>query len=157
MEAIDKLRYLIQCAQREGNHRFTDLLMSNGLDITPSQSEVLTVLAKFGPMSIAELGDLLLCNSQHPSRLVQRLMDKQYIDKEISPHDSRKIIISLTPEGEQLISEIRRVEEIFNGEIMDKINSFEHLSLNDLNALLSLQVKGTDSEIKISRRFGNSG
>ncbi|AIQ13742.1 MarR family winged helix-turn-helix transcriptional regulator [Paenibacillus durus] len=156
MEAIDKLRYLIQCAQREGNHRFTDLLTANGLDITPSQSEVITVLSKFGPMSIAELGDLLLCNSQHPSRLVQRLMDKKFIYKEISQNDSRKTIISLTPEGEKLTAQIRVVEEIFNSEIMEKINSLENLSLNDLNALLSMQIKGTDSEIKISRRFGNS-
>ncbi|MGP7818238.1 MarR family winged helix-turn-helix transcriptional regulator [Niallia sp. 01092] len=153
MEAVDKLRYLIQCVQREGNQRFSNLLIKNGLDLTPSQSEVITVLAKFGPMSIAGLGDLLLCNSQHPSRLVQRLIDKNFIKKEAAQHDNRKTIISLTQAGEELTRQIREVENIFNNEIVEKMNAIENFTVEDLNFLLSEQIKETLSEEKISRRF----
>ncbi|WP_141433948.1 MarR family winged helix-turn-helix transcriptional regulator [Bacillus sp. 03113] len=153
MRAIDKLRYLIQCVQREGNNRFSTLLIENGLDITPSQSEVITVLAEFGPMSIAELGDLLLCNAQHPSRLVARLLDKKFIDKEISQDDNRKVIISLTPEGKELTTQIRRIEQIFNNEIQEKMSALENFTVNDLNLLLSEHIKETVSEKKIARRF----
>ncbi|WP_185763594.1 MarR family winged helix-turn-helix transcriptional regulator [Niallia circulans] len=154
MREIDKLRYLIQCVQREGNNRFAHLLQAKGLDITPSQSEVITVLSEFGSMSIAELGELLLCNSQHPSRLVRRLLDKDYIIKENSKDDSRKVIISLTEKGKLLSKEVSQMEQLFNEEIASKIAA-SNINLQDLNSLFANQISETTSESKIANRFGS--
>ena len=72
MQPIEELRYLILAAQREGNRLFADVLRP--LHLTPSQAEVLRVLQDHEPLSLIALGDLLVCETGSPSRLVQGLV-----------------------------------------------------------------------------------
>src|SRR5665811_1491799 len=55
------IRFLVLAAQREGSRRLTRELRAIGL--TPSQSEVLRILADHGPLSLTGLGELLVCES----------------------------------------------------------------------------------------------
>jgi hypothetical protein len=69
VDAGSELRYLILGAQREGNRTLTELLKPIG--VTPSQAEVLSVLADAGdPLSVRDVGERLVCESGSPSRLV---------------------------------------------------------------------------------------
>ena len=112
MNDADLLRYLINSVQKEGQKKYAELL--SPLDITPNQSEVLQILAKNEPLSLKELGNLLICESKSPSRLVQRLVENNLIYKSQSIEDNRKSVLHLTSKGRQLIPAINEKESLFN-------------------------------------------
>jgi len=149
MNDTDELRYLIQCVQREGTKKFGALLKKE-LDITPSQSEVIMVLSEYEPLSLVELGNLLLCESKSPSRLVKRLVDRGAVFQSQSIEDSRKIVLHLTKHGRSLVPKIREIENLFNNEIEKNLSNI--ISIKELNSILSSQIINTDSEKKLLSR-----
>ena len=70
MQPVEELRYLILAAQREAYRQLADRLRPLGL--TPSQAEVLTVLAQREPLSLVDLGELLVCETGSPSPRTSR-------------------------------------------------------------------------------------
>lgn len=117
MKAVEELRYLILAAQREGSRTFTEILKPLG--ITTSQSEVLRVLYEHQPLSLIELGDLLVCETGSPSRLVNRLVEAGLVQMSPSEVDLRKVKLTLTPNGVEKVSCIIAIEEKF----YDLVNS----------------------------------
>ncbi|MFI6778538.1 MarR family winged helix-turn-helix transcriptional regulator [Nocardia sp. NPDC050412] len=116
MRPAEELRYLILAIQREGNRKLSSELRPLGL--TPSQAEVLRVLADHQPLTLAGLGDLLVCETGgSPSRLVDRLVAMDLIDKQTGSTDRRQITLGLTPAGGRLAAEVARVEERLYGAI----------------------------------------
>ena len=110
MRQAELIRYLVLAAQREGNLRLTRELRPLG--VTPSQAEVIRVLGEQGPLTLSQLGRLLVCESgTNPSRLVDRLVDVGHVERIADPRDRRSIIVSLTPSGQEIESGIRSVEE----------------------------------------------
>lgn len=106
MEAI---RFLILAAQREGERLLQDLTKPIG--ITPSQSEVLHILERYEPLSLKELGALLICESGSPSRLVNTLVQGGFIVRKENMEDRRYVTLHLTPLGKEKVKEMKRIEE----------------------------------------------
>lgn len=110
MRNAELIRYLVLAAQREGNLRLTRELRPLG--VTPSQAEVVRVLAEHEPLTLTGLGRLLICESgTNPSRLVDRLADAGLVERLPDPSDRRSVMISLTRDGWEADAGIRRVEE----------------------------------------------
>ncbi|HEY3365926.1 MAG TPA: winged helix DNA-binding protein [Symbiobacteriaceae bacterium] len=108
MTSAEELRYLILAAQREGNRMLTAALRPLGL--TPSQAEVLRVLQDHEPLSLVALGDLLVCESGSPSRLVARLIESGLVEQRPSDVDNRKVTLTLTQSGRDVAARIVGVE-----------------------------------------------
>lgn len=109
---IERLRYLILAAQREGNRSLAAGLA--GLGLTPAQAEVLRMLSEHGPLSLTGLGQLLVCESgTNPSRLVARLVDAGLVARSAHADDARQIVLSLTAEGTARAADSLIVEERF--------------------------------------------
>ncbi|MEU4339817.1 MarR family transcriptional regulator [Nocardia sp. NPDC023852] len=110
MRPAEELRYLTLAIQREGNRILSADLRPLGL--TPSQAEVLRVLTDHQPLTLAGLGELLVCETGgSPSRLVDRLVTSGLIKREAALDDRRRITLTLTAEGEQLSSKVAEIEE----------------------------------------------
>ncbi|MBF6300841.1 winged helix DNA-binding protein [Nocardia amamiensis] len=110
MRPAEELRYLVLAVQREGNRILAADLRPLGL--TPSQAEVLRVLADHQPLTLAGLGELLVCETGgSPSRLVDRLVAMDLVKRESAADDRRRITLSLTSAGEQLSTRVAEVEE----------------------------------------------
>jgi DNA-binding MarR family transcriptional regulator len=108
MRPAEHLRYLILAAQREGNQ-----LLAQGLEplaVTPSQAEVLRILADHGPLPLLGVGRLLVCEPGSPSRLVKTLASRRLVSCRRDKADRRSLVISLTGDGERLAAEVKRVE-----------------------------------------------
>jgi MarR family transcriptional regulator, organic hydroperoxide resistance regulator len=108
MTAAEVFRYLILAAQREGNRLLGDLLKPHGL--TPSQAEVLRVLADERRLSLQELGQRLVCETGSPSRLVDGLVKAGYVDRVTTATDRRRVELTLTPSGKRAARRVATVE-----------------------------------------------
>ncbi|MEV4625955.1 MarR family winged helix-turn-helix transcriptional regulator [Micromonospora sp. NPDC049523] len=110
MRKVEQLRFLILAAQREGNRLLAQNLRPLG--VTPSQAEVLRLLADRQPLTLGGLGELLVCESgTNPSRLVDRLVAAGLVDRVEAPHDRRTVELTLTAAGRDVANRVADVEE----------------------------------------------
>src|SRR4051812_50070774 len=76
VRAVDPLfefGLLIKAGQRDLERRANDAMRPLGL--TGAQADALSVIRQAGPLSLKELGELLIAEAGHPSRLVDRLVE----------------------------------------------------------------------------------
>jgi DNA-binding MarR family transcriptional regulator len=110
VRSAEELRYAILALQREGNRVLATALKPLG--VTPSQAEVLRVLDESGPLALAGLGELLLCETgTGPSRLVDRLVVQGYVVRAEDPSDRRSVSLTLSAAGGEVSAEVARIED----------------------------------------------
>lgn len=120
MDPIEELRYLVLAAQRDGNRQLAEALRP--LNVTPAQAEVVTVLAKAGrPLSVRELGELLVCETGSPSRLVRSVVGAGWARTAADDTDGRVSRIRLTATGRVLADAVRTVEAEFHGHLAQAV------------------------------------
>lgn len=81
------------------------------LNLTPAWAEAISVLDDREPLTIRELGLLLVCEGEHPSRLVTRMVSAGLLTTEPSPEDERARWIRLTPHARSLLPRLREIED----------------------------------------------
>lgn len=113
----EALRYVILATQRQGNRELNDLLKENGL--TSSQAEVLRILEDWKSLSLKELGQLLICESGSPSRLIERMTQDGLIEKVVDPKDSRFVILQLTVKGTEKAGTVASIEKQLYERLLD--------------------------------------
>jgi len=110
MRPAEELRYLVLAVQREGNRLLAADLRPLG--VTPSQAEVLRVLGDHQPLTLAGLGELLVCETgTSPSRLVDRLVAQGLVEREADTDDRRYVRLVLSTDGRKLLRRIAAVED----------------------------------------------
>src|SRR5579859_4398617 len=95
--------------QREGNRLLTEALRP--VELTPAQAEVLRVLQDHQPLSLVELGSLLVCESGSPSRLVSGLVEEGLVQRVQSTRNGKMVTLTLTEKGEEKVLGVSGVEE----------------------------------------------
>ena len=151
MHPIEELRYLILAAQREGNRILTDALRP--LELTPSQAEVLRVLQEHQPLSLIALGDLLVCETGSPSRLVNGLVEAGLIERLPSQTNKRMVTLTPTQKGLEKADQVRSVEEALYQMLASALAG---TSIADTNALLWHFIEGRPAGEALARRTGHS-
>ena len=91
---------LIKAAQRELERRANEAMRPLGL--TGAQADALTMIRQAGPLSLKELGELLIAEAGHPSRLVDRLVEAGLVERRPAEGDRRQVELSLTERGREL-------------------------------------------------------
>jgi DNA-binding MarR family transcriptional regulator len=105
MEPLFELALLIKAGQRELERRTNEVVKPLGL--TAAQADAIAVLGQAGTLSLKELGELLIAEAGHPSRLVDRLVDAGLVVRRVAGEDRRRIELSLTPKGRRLETQIQ--------------------------------------------------
>ena len=149
MESIEELRYLMLAVQREGNRTLTEALRP--LNLTPSQAEVLRVLQDFQPLSLIALGDLLICETGSPSRLVNGMVEAGLIERVPFASNRRMVTLTLTEKGQERAERVREVEQMMYRMIREFLGE---ISLPDIQALLWRFIEGRPAGDALSRRTG---
>jgi DNA-binding MarR family transcriptional regulator len=112
----ERIRYLVLAAQRAGNLLLSDRLRP--LNLTTAQAEVIRVLDDNQPMTIGDLGGMLVCETgSNPSRLVERLVSTGLVQRQPAPDDRRRVTLTLTDAGEKAAADVRDIENEFYAEL----------------------------------------
>jgi DNA-binding MarR family transcriptional regulator len=148
MRIAEELRYLVLAANSEGKRQLGQRLRPLGL--TPSQAEVLRVLADHAPLPLNGLGSLLVCESgSSPSRLVDRVVAQGLVNRRPGTTDGREVELTLTPEGERLSREVAAIEDAMYAEI-------DAITGEDVHAILDFlrtYINGSPSGLALARRI----
>ena len=95
---------LIKAGQREFERRTTEAMRPLG--ITAAQADAIVVIGQAEPVSLKELGELLIAEAGHPSRLVDRLVEAGLVERRAAESDRRRIVLRLTGKGRRLQAKI---------------------------------------------------
>lgn len=90
-------------------------------DVTLPQYRALVVLASRGPQRVASLAELLAVTPPTATRMCDRLERKGLIRRRAARQDRREVRVSLSPAGQELVTEVtaRRRAEITH--LLDRI------------------------------------
>jgi DNA-binding MarR family transcriptional regulator len=105
----ERFRYFILAAQRLGSRQMNGYMKT--LELTASQAEVIRVLDQTQPISLKELGSLLVCEAGSPSRLIDRMAADGLLEKIVSPADARYLLLQLSDKGKKKAAHIKDFEE----------------------------------------------
>ncbi|BDZ48712.1 hypothetical protein GCM10025867_09530 [Frondihabitans sucicola] len=148
--APSELRYLVLAAQREGNRALNRQLSSYGL--TASQFEIILVLDEYGPITLKELGELIVCETSSPSRIIDTLVRRRLVQRATDGQDRRAVSLLLSDEGEDLVPKLRRIDEAIDDGARDALNSDD---IRGLVGALRTYLTGSESGDVLDRRFLN--
>jgi DNA-binding MarR family transcriptional regulator len=104
----ERFRYFILAAQRLGNRQLNEFMKT--IELTASQAEVIRVLEQRQPLSLKDLGGLLVCESGSPSRLIDRMAEDGLLEKVVNPADARYLLLQLTEKGVEKADHIKDFE-----------------------------------------------
>lgn len=144
-----ELRYLVLAAQREGHRQLNRQLL--GLGLTASQAEILLVLRDFGPLTLKQLGELIVCETGSPSRIVDTLVRRGLVARSVAAADRRAVALALSPSGDAITPALNSLDRAIQAEALA---SFEPEQLDGLVSSLRGFLRGTVSEQVLERRFG---
>jgi DNA-binding MarR family transcriptional regulator len=100
MDPLLELALAVKAGQREFERWVNEAMQPLG--VTAAQAEAITVIGQAGPLSLKELGELLIAEAGHPSRLVDRLVEAGWVERRAAEDDRRRVELSLTPKGQEL-------------------------------------------------------
>jgi MarR family transcriptional regulator, organic hydroperoxide resistance regulator len=150
MRPEEEAGYLILAAQREGNRLMSAALRPLG--VTPSQAEVLQILAERQPLTLTRLGELLVCESgTNPSRLVDRLVAAGLVRRAESAQDRRRVELSLTPAGR---TAARQIDDVKDQMYRLMSGAGDGYDLQQVLGYLRALVRGRPSGVALDRRTG---
>ena len=76
-------------------------------NFTEQQWRVLRVLGEKGPCDAGKLASEACILAPSLSRIINTLIDNQYIEKQLDPHDKRKIILNISSIGIDTLDKIK--------------------------------------------------
>jgi MarR family transcriptional regulator, 2-MHQ and catechol-resistance regulon repressor len=101
-------------------------------DLTPAQFDVIATLGNTNGLSMGEIGEKTLITKGTLTGVIDRLIQKQLVLREIPEENRRNVIVQLTPEGQAIF------EQSFPSHIAYLQERFEHLDATELETLTTL-------------------
>ncbi len=99
------------------------------LGLTPSQFDVIASLGNMSGLSMGDLGERTLITKGTLTGVIDRLEQKQLVEREVPPDNRRCVIVRLTPAGAALF------EQVFPDHIAYLKERFERLEPSELELL----------------------
>ncbi len=123
--------------------------MLRPLGVTASQAEALEVITASGPLSLAELGALLVAEGGHPSRLVDRMVAAGLVERAGAAADRRRLELTVTARGREIAVHAKRLKNEFGRATAAKLHDAD---LAAANAALEKFLAGTQLGATVAER-----
>jgi MarR family transcriptional regulator, organic hydroperoxide resistance regulator len=100
VDPLFELALSVKAIQRELERWMNEAVRPLG--ITAAQADALLVIGRLEPISLKDLGELLIAEAGHPSRLIDRLVEAGLVERRAAGEDRRRVELSLTQRGRRL-------------------------------------------------------
>lgn len=120
---------LIERSSKKLKHEFQKELYKLGYDITVDQWVIIYELFTRGTLSQIELATSTYKDAPTVTRIIDLLINKNYLEKMACPNDRRKFLISLSEKGREM------VEDILPHLMAFRKKGWSNLSKEDFSAL----------------------
>jgi len=89
--------------------------------ITLQQWRVLVIVAHFGPLSPGELAKWLAVHKSNATRMCDAPIGAGLLDRREDPDNRRRMVLSLTPEGEDVVDSLQGYRRQAIATILDQV------------------------------------
>ena len=115
---------------------FDKMLLENGLDISRGQRGILFVLWKRDHLTVSEISELTLLAKNTVSIVINGMVEKGIVQREINPHNRRQTIISLTDYAKSMHAQYEKVSQqitdlVYTGFTEAEKDAFEEMCIRD--------------------------
>ena len=100
--------------------------------VGPSGGIVLMTLAEMGCCGLNELTQRVARDKSQMTRTIRSLEEKGLVQRQLSPDDGRVSLVSLTPEGDQVVAELMDTVADVIGDLLSPISHDEKETLKEL-------------------------
>lgn len=118
----------------QGLHKRAGNIFKKG-GLTSSQFAVLEALYHKGDLTIQEIIDSVLSTSGNMTVVIHNLEKEKLIKRHKNPMDKRSSLIAITDKGREIVS------QIFPMHLQDLVESFDALTKEELDTMLSILRK----------------
>jgi MarR family transcriptional regulator, organic hydroperoxide resistance regulator len=147
LDDVEELGLMLKAAMREAERRINDLLRPLGL--TAGQAEVLQLLERSGPISLGELGSLLVAEGGHPSRLVDRMVRAGHVIRDQAVDDRRRITLRPSKRGLELAKAARESKKEFRKWMSGQLKGVDFKAAR---SFFTAYLRGTELEKTVAKR-----
>jgi MarR family transcriptional regulator, organic hydroperoxide resistance regulator len=119
---------------RHGKPRFPAI--ARELDLHPGQAIALRLLDE--PRSMGEMAEAMHCDNSNITGIVDRLEEREIVERRAAEHDRRVKLIALTPAG-------KRLREELNKRLAEPPEPLAKLSARDQRALSEILTRALDA------------
>ncbi len=123
---IPTMRELVRAYQAFSAYSEADIRQ---FDLTPAQFDVIATLGNTQGLSMGEIGEKTLITKGTLTGVIDRLLQKQLVCREIPSDNRRSVMVQLTPKGQQVF------EEIFPIHVAHLKRPFEKLEPSELELI----------------------
>jgi DNA-binding MarR family transcriptional regulator len=103
-------------------------------DMSEQQFNVLRILRGQNqkPANLSTINERMVTKMSNTTRLVDKLIAKGYVDREVCAENRRKVEITITKKGMDMLSKLDKVMELTEKELLQDFNNKELQTLNFL-------------------------
>lgn len=105
--------YITQIKQLQ-DRIFERLLLENGIEISGGQGRILFILWKTDNLTISEISDKTSLAKNTVSVVINGMVNKGIVERNINPHNRRQMIVSLTEYAKSLQEKYEMVSQQMN-------------------------------------------
>lgn len=122
----------IMYTQNVINEKFNELLKP--FDISGEQYNVLRILRgqKGNPANMSMIQERMIARTSNTTRLVDKLLLKEYVTRKVCPENRRKIEVLITQKGLDILTQLDPKLLKHNTSLAEKLNREEQQQLNIL-------------------------
>ncbi len=92
------------------------------LGVSPPEGHLLSYLRSYAPCPVSELERVFGYKPSTLTSMLDRLVERHLVTRNINPNDRRSFNMELTPEGRKLAGKLRKTLEAFEQSVKDQIN-----------------------------------
>ena len=101
-------------------------------DVTPSQARALRVLSSREGMRPSALADELRIAPRSATDVVDGLEARGWVSRAADPTDRRATVLSLTPDGRELVERIEGVRRLASERVLDVLTDAQRRTLHEI-------------------------
>jgi DNA-binding MarR family transcriptional regulator len=120
--------YLLAIAGAAARRRWVEMLAR--FDVTPSQFKVILTLAETNSLGQRQLAELIDVDPRNCVPIVDSLVGRELLTREIDSTDRRRRVLRLTAKGRRLAQELESVNAEVEMDLMRPLSSKEHSALH---------------------------